>query len=68
MKRISAIAKDVKEFLKEEKGNGPEYGGIIVLGIITVVGLLTYLSTKVKGVGDETGDQLDKAKDYTYGS
>ena len=56
------IMRDVKNFLMDEDGQGMvEYGLIIGLVAIVVIGALAALGPKIKGMFEKAGTELDKA-------
>ena len=55
------IMRDVKNFLMDEDGQGMvEYGLIIGLVAIVVIGALAALGPKIKGMFEKAGTELDK--------
>jgi pilus assembly protein Flp/PilA len=56
------IMRDVKNFLMDEDGQGMvEYGLIIGLVAIVVIGALTLLGPKIGGLFNKAGDALNNA-------
>ena len=56
------IMRDVKNFLMDEDGQGMvEYGLIIGLVAIAVIGALTVLAPKIRNMYNKAGDTMDNA-------
>lgn len=56
------IMRDVKNFLMDEDGQGMvEYGLIIGLVAIAVIGALTILAPRISNMFNKAGDTMDNA-------
>lgn len=56
------MLKKAISFLKQDEGQGMvEYGLIIALIAIAVIGAITFLGAEISGIFKDVGNRLDKA-------